>query len=87
MYKYQTHISLEAINTRHSSLYYLPIPNALIPYTVITPYFSNFSILSEQTHLARVPQVLKKLEQIRQPEDEMRQAAGMRLSKKYDSGV
>ncbi|KAH8323031.1 hypothetical protein KR067_005073, partial [Drosophila pandora] len=39
--------------------------------------------LSEQTHLARVPQVLKKLEQIRQPEDEMRQAAGMRLSKKY----
>ncbi|EDV35965.1 uncharacterized protein Dana_GF12209 [Drosophila ananassae] len=41
----------------------------------------------EQTHLARVPQVLKKLEQIRQPEDEMRQAAGMRLSKKYDSGV
>ncbi|KAH8252855.1 hypothetical protein KR032_002185 [Drosophila birchii] len=39
----------------------------------------------ECTHLAHVPQVLKKLEDIRDPEDEMRLAEGKRLGKKYDS--
>ncbi|KAH8257988.1 hypothetical protein KR038_003766 [Drosophila bunnanda] len=50
--------------------------------------FTTISDISEElecTHLAHVPQVLKKLEDIRDPEEEMRLAEGKRLSKKYDS--
>ncbi|EDX07982.1 uncharacterized protein LOC6735458 [Drosophila simulans] len=36
----------------------------------------------ERTHLARVPQLLQRLEDIREPEDEMLLAEGSRLSKK-----
>ncbi|XP_016946737.1 uncharacterized protein LOC108022368 [Drosophila biarmipes] len=36
----------------------------------------------ERTHLARVPQVLQHLEDIREPEDEMLLAEGSRLRRK-----
>ncbi|XP_020802375.1 uncharacterized protein LOC110182978 [Drosophila serrata] len=50
--------------------------------------FTTIGDISEElecTHLAHVPQVLRKLEDIQDTEDEMRLAEGKRLSKKYDS--